>query len=79
MSGSGFRKASRPCATRCVVLATDLSGRKELDPDPKAIQNTESVGHLKNPNDTIVANESMFVLSVLEKSRKRGSNFIKEV
>ena len=56
-----------------------MSGRKELDPDPKAIQNTESVGHLKNPNDTIVANESMFLLSVLEKSRKRGSNFIKEV
>ena len=49
-----------------------MSGGKELDPDPKAIQNTESVGQLKNPNDTVVANESMFVLSVLEKSRKRG-------
>ena len=49
-----------------------MSGRKELDPDPKAIQNTESVGQLKNPNDTIVANESMFVLLVLKKSWKRG-------
>ena len=44
--------------------------RKELDADPKVIQRIEFVGQLKNLENAIVANESMFVLTVLEKIKE---------
>ena len=45
--------------------------RKELDAGPKAIQQIEFVGQLKNQDNRIVANESMFVLTILEKKSKK--------
>ena len=52
------------------LVAVDLSKQKELDADPKAIQQIELVGQLKNDNNQIVANESMFVLTILEKIKE---------
>ena len=43
-----------------ILIAVNLSRQKELDADPKAIQQIEFVGQSKNDNQ-IVANESMFV------------------
>ena len=43
-------------------MAIDLSRQKELDADPKVIQQIEFVGQSKNPDNEIVANESIFVL-----------------
>ena len=48
------------------LIVADLSRQKELDVDPKAIQQKEFVGQLKNSDDAVVANESMFVLTILE-------------
>ena len=48
------------------LIVADLSRQKELDVDLKAIQQKEFVGQLKNPDDAVVANESMFVLTILE-------------
>ena len=48
------------------LIVADLSRQKELDVDPKAIQQKEFVGQLKNPDDAVVANKSMFVLTILE-------------
>ena len=53
------------------IIAVDLSRQKELDSDPKAIQQIEFVGQLKNSDDQIVANESMLVLTILEKIKER--------
>ena len=47
-----------------------MNREEKLDADPKAIQQIEFVGQLKNPNDAIVANESMFVLTFLEKIKE---------
>ena len=49
------------------LTAVDLSWQKELDVDPKVIQQIEFIGQLKIPDNETVANESMFVLTVLEK------------
>ena len=38
-------------------IAVDLSRQKELEADPKAIQQIEFVGQLKNPDDAIVTND----------------------
>ena len=57
------------------LIAVNLSRQKELDADRKAIQQTEFVGQIRNSDDAIVANESMFVLTILEKSKKQDSNF----
>ena len=53
----------------------DLSRKKELDVDPKAIQQIEFVGKLKNPDDAVVTNESMFLLTISEKIKETGLNF----
>ena len=37
-----------------------------LDANPKAIQQKGFVGQLKNPDNEVVANQSMFVLTILE-------------
>ena len=41
----------------------------ELDADTREIQQIESVGQLNNLENTIVANESMFVLTI-EKNKE---------
>ena len=53
-------------------IAVDLSRQKELDADPKVIQEIEFVGQLKklcnDGNATDAGNDqSMFVLTILEK------------
>ena len=55
------------------LIAVDLSSQKELDTDPKAIQQIEFVGQLKkldgDGNTTDADNDqSMFVLTILEKN-----------
>ena len=52
------------------LIAVDLNRQRELDADPKAIQQIQFVGQLKNPDYAIVANESMFVLAILEKVKE---------
>ena len=52
--------------SKLLIIAIDLRRQKELDADPKAVQQLEFVGQLKNDNNKIVANESMFVLTILE-------------
>ena len=48
-------------------MAVDLIRQKELDVDPKATQWIEFIGLLNNTDNEIVANVSMFFLTVLEK------------
>ena len=43
------------------LMAVYLSRHKELDTDPKAIQQAEIVGQLKTSDDATVTNKSMFV------------------
>ena len=54
------------------LIPADLSRQKELDADPKAIQQIEFVGQLKNI-DRINAYgiQSMFILTILEKITER--------
>ena len=52
-------------STHYGLIAIDLSRKKELDADPKAIQQIKFVGQLKNPDSAVAANESIFVLTVL--------------
>ena len=47
-----------------------MSIQKELDADPKPIQQIEFFRQLKNSNNKIAANESMFVLTILEKVKE---------
>ena len=51
------------------LIAVDLSWQKELDADPKAIQQIEFVGQLKKLDDDDGV-ESMFVLTILEKNKE---------
>ena len=57
-----------------------MSRQKELDADPKAIQQIEFVGKVKkldhNENDTDAGNDqSMFVLAILEKIKETRLKF----
>ena len=52
-----------------------MSRQKELGADPKAIQQIECVGQLKNDNNQIVANESVFILKILEKIKETRLKF----
>ena len=57
-------------------MAVDLSTQKELDENPKEIQQIEFVGQLKKLNNTNNNNcGSMFVLTVLEKIKETRSKF----
>ena len=58
------------------LIAVDLSRQKELDADPKAIQEIEFVWQLKNLG-RINANrtQSMFVLTILEKIKETRLKF----
>ena len=53
------------------LIAVDLSRQKELHADPQAIQQMEFVGQLKKLNNANVNPESMFILTILEKLKKR--------
>ena len=54
-----------------LITVVDFSRQKELDADPKAIQQIEFVGKLKN-TDGVNADgtQSMFVLTILEKIKE---------
>ena len=56
------------------LIAVDLSRQKELDVDPKAIQQTELIGQLKklDADDDV---ESMFILMFLEKIKEKRLKF----
>ena len=50
------------------LIAVDLSRQKELDADPKAIQQIEFLGQLKNVVEINAdGTESNFILTILEK------------
>ena len=51
------------------LIAVDLSRHKELDDDPKSIQQIEFVGQLKklNADDNV---KSMFIFTILEKIKE---------
>ena len=62
------------------LIAVDLSRQKQLDADPKSIQQTKFVGQLKkldsDGNATDVGNDqSMFVLTILEKIKETRLKF----
>ena len=57
------------------LIAVDLSRQKELNSDPKAIQQIEFVGKLQSLNNEIVANQSMFVLAISEKIKETKLRF----
>ena len=49
------------------LITVYLSRQKQLNADPKAIQQIEFVWQLKNPDNATAATESMLVLTILEK------------
>ena len=51
-----------------------MSRQIELDADTREIQQIESVGQLNNLENVIVANESMFLLTI-EKNKEMRLNF----
>ena len=53
------------------LITVYLSRQKQLNADPKAIQQIEFVWQLKNPDNATAAIESMLVLTILEKLKKR--------
>ena len=54
----------------------DLSRQKELDADPKAIQQIEFVWQLKNKDDINADGaESVFILTILEKIKETRFQF----
>ena len=57
------------------LIAVALSRQKELDADPKAIQQIDFARQLKNLLKVFVANESIFVLEFLEKIKEIKLNF----
>ena len=62
------------------LIAVVLSRQKELDADPKAIQQTEFVGQLKKLDDddnaTDASNDqSMFLLTILERIKQKRLKF----
>ena len=56
-----FLKSNFMEVNHYTLMAVYLSRHKELDADPKAIQQAEIVGQLKTSDDAIVTNKSMFV------------------
>ena len=59
-------------------MTVDLIRQNELDVDPKAIQQIEFIGQLKNTDNKIVANESMFFLTILQKVKETRLKFSQE-
>ena len=58
------------------LIADDLSRQKELNTDPKEIQQIEFVGQLKKLDDDGI--ESMFFLTILEKIKETILKFSQE-
>ena len=56
-------------------MTVDLSTQKGEDADSKGIQEIELVSQLKNLKNAIAADESMFVLTILEKNIETRSLF----
>ena len=54
-----------------------MSRQKELHADPKAIQQIEFVGQLKNPDNEIVANGFIFVLNEIKIFSRKCNSIIK--
>ena len=52
-----------------------VSRKNELDADPKSFQQAKFTGQLKYPDSEIVAKESMFVLTILEKFKETRLKF----
>ena len=53
------------------LITVDLSRQKELDADPKAIQQIEFVGQLKNDDgENADGTQSMFVITILRKNQR---------
>ena len=46
------------------LIAVDVNRHRELGSDPRAIQQIELVGQLKNLDETVAANECTFVLTI---------------
>ena len=59
------------------IIAADLSRQKELDADSKAVQQIELVGKLLRENNQVIANEYMFLLTLLEKTKETKLKFSK--
>ena len=59
-------------------MVVDLSRYKELDADLKAIQQIEFIKYSKNQNNQIVDNQSMFVLTILQKFKETIVTFLQE-
>ena len=57
------------------LIAADLSRQKELDADPKAIQQIEFVRQLKKTDNANNNSESMLVLTNLEKIKETRLKF----
>ena len=58
------------------LIPVDLSRQKELDTDPKAIQQIEFVGKLKNTDGANAeGTQSLFVLRILEKNKETKLKF----
>ena len=60
------------------LITVNLCRQKELDVDRKSVQKIEFIWQLKNPADEIVADESMFLLVILEKKRNEIETFSKK-
>ena len=60
------------------LIAVDLCRQKELDADPKRIQQIEFVGQLKKLEDDDDDAESMFILTILEKIKEARLKFSQE-
>ena len=56
-------------------MTVDLIRQNELDVDPKEIQQIEFIGQLKNTDNKIVAKESMFFLTILQKVKETRLKF----
>ena len=57
------------------LTAVDLSRQKESDAATKVIQQIEFVGQSKNLDNAIGTNESMVILTILEKIKETRSKF----
>ena len=57
-------------------IAVDLSRQKELEADPKAIQQIEFIGQWKRLNVNNNNDQFMFVLTILEKNKETRLKFL---
>ena len=52
------------------LMTVNIDRQKELDTDPKTVLQIEFVGQLKNDNMQRIVNESMFALTLSEKTKR---------